>query len=309
MCKEMYDCIIAGGGPAGAVCGTILQKKGLRCLLLEGRARIDEKICGGFVPDRCRNLFLDAGIDLSELLSRGKRIAGYREIRLGKENTFLYREGQFGIGLYRRDLDSFLLQKASMAGAEVFCGEPVFSYKKKNGLYHVNGRQGRALVLATGAKPPLRIEAFDRAEVLKKAKGQSAGISEIVRIDACRLDPDLVYFWYEGELQDYFWAIPISQNTWNIGYWTQREKQHLKKNFLAGRKKWIDPDGCATETIRPPRGALLGNTDFSECLADRDVLCCGDLAGTDNILTGEGIAQAVRSAGETAEKIVRSLER
>lgn len=304
----LYDCIVVGGGPAGAICSMLLQKQGIHCLLLEKRTSIDEKICGGFLPDRCRNRILACGIELSELVSHGNRIDGYYEMRDEQTKSFFYKKDQYGMGIYRKTLDSFLIDQSRMAGTTVVYGENVCDYQKKAGIYQVNGYQGKYMIWATGAKPPLSIKAFDHHAVQEKMDGQSLGISEIVQIDRCCFNSHAVYFWYTKGLNDYFWAIPLSENTWNIGYWTQKDHKHLKQHFLAGRKKYIE-SGCGEiRTLRSPKGALLGNIDFSDCLIEKNMFCCGDLAGMNNILTGEGIAQAVQSAQKTANQMIQLIK-
>lgn len=300
----VYDCIIIGGGPSGAICSLILQKQGLCCLLLEKRAVIDEKICGGFIPDRCRNSILECGVDLSELFPNAKKIEGYTEIRNAQKKVFSYGKSQYGLGTYRETLDSFLLNKTRLSGTTVLYGEPVFNYEKKGDLYIVNGYQGKHIVWATGAQSASAIRAFDKDRVREKMKHQSMGISEIIQTESCALQDNRVYFWYEGQKKDYFWAIPVSEKTWNIGYWTQTDRTGLKEKFTEGRKRWIESSCFGIEVVRSAKGALLGNTDFSECLVNHETICCGDLAGTNNILTGEGIAQAVQSAKMIAQKII-----
>lgn len=304
----IYDCIVVGGGPAGSICSLLLQKQGVSCLLLEKRPVIDEKICGGFIPDRCRNRMLACGVDLSEMVPRGNRVDGYFEIRNKETKPFFYKKDQYGIGVFRKDLDSFLISRAAQAGTDVVRGESVRGYEKGDGFYKVNGWKGRYLVWATGARPPAAAGAFDSSTVREKMSGQSMGISEIIRTDKCHLNSSAVYFWYTGELNDYFWAIPIAENTWNIGYWTQKNRRNLKAEFLAGRKERIESGCSGIRTIRPPRGAFLGNVDFSEDLAEKRMFCCGDLAGANNRLTGEGIAQAVGSAQKTADRILQAMK-
>ena len=85
----VYDCIIIGGGPSGAICSLILQKQGLCCLLLEKRAVIDEKICGGFIPDRCRNSILECGVDLSELFPNAKKLKDIPKYAMRRKRYFL----------------------------------------------------------------------------------------------------------------------------------------------------------------------------------------------------------------------------
>lgn len=304
----IYDCIIVGGGPAGAVCSTILQNQGLKCVVFEKRSTIDEKICGGFIPDRCRNLFLQCGIDLAEMNPVGNHISGYLENRNGCDKTFIYMKDRYGLGVYRRNLDSFLLAKTIEVGTTVLFGMEVRSYKKEHNFYYIGDVQGKCLVWATGAIPPAHITGFNSEKVYKMAQKQSVGISEIISVDNTELKNNLVYFWYTGTDSDYFWAIPVEQNIWNIGYWSQKSRHMLKKSFDIGREKWIESNCRGINTLRSPKGALLGNADFSECIVDDSLLCCGDLSGSNNKYTGEGIAQAVQSAQYTAIKIANLLK-
>lgn len=304
----LYDCIIVGGGPAGSICSLILQERGFKCVLIEKRKNIDEKICGGFVPDRCRNMMLDSGIDLSEMNPPGKHIDGYVETRFGIEKRFSYKNNKYGLGVYRKNLDSFLLGKAEKAGTDVIYGYMVRNYEKRNGIFCVNGFQGKYLVWATGAKPPVQIAAFDQKKVREFAMHQSIGISEIISVSNSKLDNNYVYFWYEGNENDYFWAIPIGVDIWNIGYWSQRNRRGIKEKFALGRKSCIEHNCSEIKSLRSPKGALLGNTDFSKFLKGESVLCCGDIKGTNNLYTGEGIAQAVQSAQQTADNITFLLK-
>lgn len=304
----LYDCIIVGGGPAGAVCSKLLSDQGYKCAILEKRPIIDEKICGGFVPNRCRELILQCGFDLSEMNPYGNRINGYVEIRDGVDKEFLYKQNRFGLGVYRTNLDSFMLNKTIEAGTTVLFGKKVQSYKMENNHFQVGEVEGKYLVWATGANPPLYSPGFDREKVHKIAQSQSVGISEIISVNDSKLQNDRVYFWYTGIDHDYFWAIPIERQIWNIGFWSQKNRKTVKTSFISGRKKWIEDSCDEIYTLRTPKGALLGNADFSECIIDNSVLCCGDLAGTNNIYTGEGIAQAVQSAQYTANKIKNLLK-
>lgn len=305
----LFDCIVVGGGPAGSICSFILQKQGIQCLLLEKRTVIDEKICGGFLPERCRNRILACGIDLTDLIPNGNRIDGYYEMQNKELKSFFYKKNQYGIGISRKILDTFFINQSRLAGTTVVCGETVCDYKKKDGLYQINGYQGKHIIWATGAKPPLSIKAFEKHAVQEILDRQSVGISEIVQIDKCCFNSHVVYFWYTEGLNDYFWAIPLSENIWNIGYWTQEDRANLKRNFITGRIKYIESRCNKIRTIRSPKGALLGNVDFSDCLIEKDMFCCGDLAGTNNIFTGEGLAQSVQSAKETANMIIRRTKR
>lgn len=303
----MYDCIIVGGGPAGAICSLLLQERGFKCILLEKRYTIDEKICGGFIPDRCRNLFLQCGVELSEMIPSGNYIKGYVETRVETDKIFLYENGKHGFGVFRKNLDSFLLKKTQEVGTSVILGENVSEIEKNTNIFRINGIEGKYVVWATGAKPPFRVDAFNQIKVREAALKQSVGISEIVSVAECELENSCVYFWYEEMSNDYFWAIPIGENIWNIGYWSQSDRKNVKSNFVLGKKRWMESRCRGIYSLRSPKGALLGNADFSKCIEIENFFCCGDFAGSNNLYTGEGIAQAVQSARKTADAITKLL--
>lgn len=306
----IYDCVIIGGGPAGSVCAGILQRRGYRCLILEKRARIGEKVCGGFLPDRGRQLLLRLGIDLTDFAAgHGALISGYCESRNGKEHSYRYPDGRYGIGMFRRDFDSFLLDQAARQGADVRLDCPVKDYQY-DGEYTVAGYKAKALVWAVGARGIVGLKAYDLAAAGPLLKKQSLGISEIIRApETPGLAGDRVYFWYQADLPDYFWAIPIGPGIWNIGYWSQKQRPDMLRLFRDGRRRYIEPR-CAgrMETLRPPTGALLGNWDLSACMPASADICCGDMAGTNNYATGEGLSFAIESAERCAGIICAELD-
>jgi geranylgeranyl reductase family protein len=53
MADETFDVIIAGGGPAGAVCAVFCAKNGLRVLVLEREVFPREKVCGDCLNPNC----------------------------------------------------------------------------------------------------------------------------------------------------------------------------------------------------------------------------------------------------------------
>lgn len=298
-----YDCVIIGGGPAGSVCANILQQRGCHCLILEKREMIDEKICGGFLPDRGRQLLLQLGIDLTEFTVRhGNAISGYCENRNGTEHQYSYKDGRYGVGMFRRDFDSFLLDQAAKRGADIRLGCPVTDYQY-NGKYTVNGYRAKTLIWAVGARGIIALKTYDRSAVGPLLKKQSLGISEIIRApELAGLDGDCVYFWYQTDLPDYFWAIPIGTGIWNIGYWSQKQRPNMLRLFRDGRKRYIEARCDAlVETLRTPTGALLGNRDLSGCMPDNANICCGDMGGTNNYATGEGLSFAIESAQRCTE--------
>ena len=53
---KKVDVLIIGAGPAGSVCGYLLQKAGVSCLLVDHATFPRDKICGGGLTPKCWKL-------------------------------------------------------------------------------------------------------------------------------------------------------------------------------------------------------------------------------------------------------------
>lgn len=119
---DHYDIIIVGGGPAGAACGTLLAREGLRVLICEKAKFPRDKICGECVNPRCWQYFELLGIadDLRSLnLQRIEtfRVSGIRGSSLSGKIPTVPEFPFFSIS--RTRLDHLLLSNAKRSGAEV----------------------------------------------------------------------------------------------------------------------------------------------------------------------------------------------
>ena len=82
---------------------------------------------------------------------KGNYIKGYVETRLGIEKPFLYKNDKHGYGVFRKNLDSFLLRKTQDAGTTVLYGKTVSEFEKQGDLFHIEGIESKYMVWATGA--------------------------------------------------------------------------------------------------------------------------------------------------------------
>ena len=70
------DVLVVGAGPAGSVCGYLLKKAGIDCLLMDHATFPRDKICGGGLTPKCWKL-------LDELMPEFKyEYNSIRKIRL-----------------------------------------------------------------------------------------------------------------------------------------------------------------------------------------------------------------------------------
>ncbi|RLG29595.1 hypothetical protein DRO03_06840, partial [Methanosarcinales archaeon] len=120
MQRDMYDVIIAGGGPAGSIAAERAARVGLDVLMLEKAVYPRHKTCGGGVTQKALDVI--GGID-KELIEReafGARIflPDYRNFAgtIGDRVAVMTR---------RENLDHWLARRAEDGGAIVHEGEAV----------------------------------------------------------------------------------------------------------------------------------------------------------------------------------------
>jgi flavin-dependent dehydrogenase len=115
----MFDVIISGAGPAGAVAATVLARAGARVLVCDRASFPRDKLCGDTInPGTCAAL---RRLDLTRRFEdRALRVDGM--VVTGESGAIVrgeYGDGIHGLAILRRDLDAALIDEAAAAGARV----------------------------------------------------------------------------------------------------------------------------------------------------------------------------------------------
>ena len=290
---EKYDYLIAGGGPAGAVTAFCLQKKGFRCLIVEKRNKIDEKICGGLLSWKGVAALSQIGLNPLELLEYGATvIRSFTYIRNGQTTVYRYNSGECGLGVRRQLLDQWLLDNAVSNGTDVKMGVSLKQVIQDNELLKLSDNFAKHLVIATGAACyPETV----RAE-------QSFGLSVQITGSTNLMYDSVYFFMIGGNGPDYVWAIPNGEGIWNIGIWFQKLPDDPITQFYSNYHSVLEQYFTDVTFIRQVRGAFCGNvrTPVSPIA---DCTLVGDAAGTNDYNTGEGLSQAIESAIRLSEKM------
>ena len=113
----MFDVIVCGAGPAGAVAATVLARRGVRVLMLD-RARFPRpKLCGDTINPGAlallRRLALSDAIESSALKLDGMMVTGEHGVRV----RAAYGPGVHALSIVRHVLDAALVKAATDAGA------------------------------------------------------------------------------------------------------------------------------------------------------------------------------------------------
>ena len=115
----MFDVIVCGAGPAGAVAATVLARGGARVLMLD-RARFPRaKLCGDTINPGALELL--ASLDLTGgPLASGRPLMGMLLSGPRVSVRTLYGSGVVGRAVTPRDHDVWLHEQAHQAGAPSF---------------------------------------------------------------------------------------------------------------------------------------------------------------------------------------------
>ncbi|MHA6720403.1 geranylgeranyl diphosphate reductase [Sphingomonas sp. RS6] len=305
MSMPRYDCVVVGGGPAGATAATDLAASGHSVLLLDRGGRI--KPCGGAIPPR-----LIADFAIPEELIVGRATLARMIAPSGNVVDMPVGEGFVGM-VDRETFDEWLRARAAAAGAHRRTatfdridrdrnGDAVVVFtdarggpEQRVGARCVIGADGARSRVARAALPGVRETpcVFAYHEVIRSPAPAAAA-----RFDRGRCD---VFYQAVVSPDFYAWIFPHG-DTASVGVGSARKGFALRA--AVGRVRTREGlAGC--ETIRR-EGAPIPLRPLRRWDNGRDVLVTGDAAGVVAPASGEGIYYAM-VAGRGAATAVASF--
>uniref|UniRef100_UPI0035C98290 geranylgeranyl diphosphate reductase n=1 Tax=uncultured Sphingomonas sp. TaxID=158754 RepID=UPI0035C98290 len=295
-----FDCVVVGGGPAGATAATDLARAGRRVLLLDRAGRI--KPCGGAIPPRAI-----ADFAIPEHLLVAKATAARMVAPSAK--TVDMPVGDGFVGLVDREMfDEWLRARAALAGAERRTGSFVRIERTCDGTMLVyrcargSAEQRvatRCVIGADGAR-----SAVARAElkgvpqvpcVFAYHEIVAAPAAGSADFDASRCD---VFYQGKHSPDFYAWVFPHG-DTVSIGVGSARKGFALRDSVAALRAQ-TGLDACATLRCE---GAPIPLKPLKRWDNRRDVVVAGDAAGVVAPASGEGIYYAMAGGRHAAEAV------
>jgi geranylgeranyl reductase family protein len=302
----IYDVIVVGAGPAGAVLAYQLASRGLQVLVLERATLPRYKACGGGLTLKAaRSLPFDAS-PAFELPARGG-ILSYRGRQLAKVDV----RQPFAWLVMRDRFDHFLIERAVEAGARLVDGTPVSGVVETEGAVVAHTRRGefagRLLAGADGVHSRVA-----RALGLLAQRRIGLAIEAEVAVSAAALEAQGAYATFDfGALpHGYGWIFPKRDHL-SVGVFLaapvvarpSREvglKQHLER-FVSSQAVLR---GCEWLSLRGHGIPLGGGRDP---LHKGRALLVGDAANLADVWLGEGLYYALTSACIAADVMVEAL--
>jgi geranylgeranyl reductase family protein len=319
---ESFDVMIVGAGPAGSFAAEKIAREGRRVALFDGRPAREAKACGGGVTSKALKAW-------PFLLEAGGRAVTEVEM-FSPEGKGVRLELDEPFAVYSRcALDSYLLERARRAGAQIFDGRVSASVAKSaEGRWVVRARSGASwsgdvLVAADGANSAIAKRfagALPNSE-MEVAFGYRTPLNEAD--DAPTVIAFLPgwagYAWAFPRLDHISFGIATAQDSFDhksldrmlwdfmVSYYRGREEGGPTIRMRGDRER----DSRDREVEEQLRGmaeryaaripGLQPATLDSRRAAGSDWALLGDAAGFADPVTGEGIFYALRSAELFAE--------
>lgn len=306
--KNAWDCIIVGGGPAGALCAHRLAGLGRSVLVIDKSRFPRHKPCGDLLIPDAISVLRKAG-----LYERVRKHA----LTIDNISVFSPSRIQFDVpgeylGISRYRFDALLVEAAQKAGATVAHGT-VTDIKDYGGSVGIAcGRttlRAGICVIATGAAVELAMHAG-----LVERKQPSA-LAVRYYIKASEGPRDIVLSYDRDLVPGYGWIIPIKDGLFNIGCGVRLKDGDTSHPPLKQMQRKFEASfPMAAEIVRngekahPLNGAALrcGLSGVKQ-FVDGRIVGVGEVVGTTYPFTGEGIGKAMETGIMAAEVINDSL--
>lgn len=311
------DVLVVGAGPAGATAATVLARAGRRVMVVDKAEFPRDKCCG----DGLTTLALR---ELETLGLRPERVPNWQTVDAawlrspsGREVCLpMPADGIYAATTPRRELDAALVELAREAGADIREGHAIeairqFADRAEVDVDGLGTVHAGVVIAADGMWSPTR-------KLLGLAEPGYLGEWHAFRQYARNVTgpaAERLYVWFEPDfLPGYAWSFPLPDGRVNIGFGVMRDGSRSGKAMKADWAGLID---------RPHIRAALGpDVELEDrhtawpipAGIDRAVLSAGrtlfvgDAARATDVMTGEGIGQAVLTGRLAAEAALSSAD-
>jgi menaquinone-9 beta-reductase len=307
------DVVVVGAGPAGSAAAITLARAGRSVVMIDKAVFPRDKCCGDGLTTLALRELENLGFEPAMVTTWKSVDAAWIRSPSGREVCLpLPADGIFAATAPRREFDAALVDLARHAGAKVHDGHGLTDVALTAsgvtvGVDGLGSIDARYVIAADGMWSPTR-KALDAGE--SGYLGEWHAFRQYGR-NVSGPAAERLYVWFEPEiLPGYVWSFPLPNGRVNVGFGVQRDGVRRIQDM---KQQWTDL------LARPHIAEALGD---SFQLEDRHtawpiparidkatlnvgrVCFVGDAAMAADVMTGEGIGQALLTGRLAAESIV-----
>ena len=311
---NIADVAIVGAGPAGSAAAITLAAGGRSVVVIDRATFPRDKFCGdGLTTGALRHLEA-LGVDphdvpswhrVDDVVVRGPN---------GREVEFpLPRDrGQFAVIARRRDLDHALVRRAARLGATIqeghsFDGITIHGDHVEITATGMDPVRARYAIGADGMWSPLR-KACGAAPA--HYLGEWHAFRQYFTNVTGRASHKMIVWFEPSVLPGYVWSFPLGDGRANVGYGVTRTANQrtgaMKTQWpaLLSSSYMTDALGAAATPESPHRAWPIPARIDSMALTAPRTMFVGDAVAASDVMTGEGIAQALLTGILAAQAVI-----
>ncbi|OPZ44992.1 MAG: Digeranylgeranylglycerophospholipid reductase [Euryarchaeota archaeon ADurb.BinA087] len=307
--SNIYDVIVVGAGPSGAMAAKICAEKGLNVIIIDKQSFPRDKPCGGGVSKKALDL-INENLPPSIIENY---VYGFRLYSKNFDCIELKSKEFVGITTDRSKFDSFLVDLAIKKGAKFLQNGKVVNieFSDNNAICKLkNGDEieGKIIIGADGAHGIVA----RKTNIRQNWKLDEIGIGIEATIS---LENNSLNSFHKNYLELYFldiphgygWVFPKSESiSIGVGYRYDRtiKPRDLFKKFCERISDYKSITFSADEF----KVHIIPAGGFKRNITNNRVLLVGDAAGFIDPLTGEGIYYALKSGKIAAQTCYNAIQ-
>jgi flavin-dependent dehydrogenase len=303
----MTDVIIIGGGLAGLFNAILLNRAGLKVMLIERKTYPFHRVCGEYISNEVIPFLKKLDIDLEELdVARINRL----EITAVSGAKFSQALDLGGFGLSRYTFDHYLYKKATAEGVQFKLNTKVEDVRFQDNAFEVmaSGETFSApLVIGSFGKRANLDQKMNRAFFYKRSP--YLAVKFHIRAD---FPADLIQL--NNYKDGYCGVSKVDGNCWCMCYLAHRDDlrkygtlPELEKNVIR-KNPFLNRIFEEAEFLLD-KPEVINEISFEKKQpVEQHILMSGDTAGMIAPLCGNGMTMAIHSAKILSEKIIENYK-